>query len=209
MVGDAVVRVVVVAEGDGLARALKALLGSADGIRVVGPVQDARTLADGGAPRGPAIAVADLDSLDGRGMEIVSQIREKARIPVLVHVSDEGSDVLARALTAGACGVLPCGDDHEGTVQAIRRAAAGELVLPDRDLSALVDHLRPPADRLDVLTVRERQTLHLLAEGFSTQEVAAHLGISPATVQTHIKNVLAKLGVHSKVQAVRVALLAG
>jgi len=201
--------VIVVAEDDGLARALKAVLGSVEGMRVVGPVPDARTLADRGASHGPAVAVADLDSLGGRGMAVVSDIRENAGIPVLVNTSDDGSDVLARALTAGACGVLPCGDNHEGATRAIRRAAAGELVLPDRDLSALVDHLRPPADRLDVLTVRERQTLHLFAEGFSTAEVAERLGISPATVQTHIKNVLAKLGVHSKVQAVRVALLAG
>jgi DNA-binding NarL/FixJ family response regulator len=105
--------------------------------------------------------------------------------------------------------MLPSPEDPVSILEAVRRAAAGALVLPDSDLSAIVDRLRPPADRLDVLTQRERQTLHLLAEGLSTGDVARHLGISPATVQTHVKNVLAKLGVHSKVQAVRVALLAG
>jgi DNA-binding CsgD family transcriptional regulator len=70
-----------------------------------------------------------------------------------------------------------------------------------------VNRLRP-VNRFDVLTPRERETLHLLTEGLGTFEIAASLGISTGTVQVHVKNILAKLGLHSKVEAVRLALLA-
>jgi DNA-binding CsgD family transcriptional regulator len=75
----------------------------------------------------------------------------------------------------------------------------------------LVDRLRSVradlngATNLDSLTVRELEVLRLLSDGRSTFEIAALLGISPMTVQSHVKNVLAKLGVHSKVEAVRLA----
>ena len=94
---------------------------------------------------------------------------------------------------------------------AIRRAIAGELVLPDDHLSSLVDRLRSVraglngATNLDSLTARELEVLGLLSDGRSTAEIAALLGISPMTVQSHVKNVLGKLGVHSKVEAVRLA----
>jgi DNA-binding CsgD family transcriptional regulator len=90
-----------------------------------------------------------------------------------------------------------------------RRALAGELVLPDDDLSSLVDRITAAgaagADGLRSLTPREREILQTLAAGASTIEVAEAFGISPLTVQSHVKNILAKLGVHSKVDAVRIA----
>jgi DNA-binding CsgD family transcriptional regulator len=65
------------------------------------------------------------------------------------------------------------------------------------------------ADHLDALTAREFEVLQLLANGSTTGEIARLLQISPMTVQSHVKNVLAKLGVHSKVEAVRLAWRAG
>ena len=100
-------------------------------------------------------------------------------------------------------------------VDVFRRALAGELVLPADDLSRLVDRLtaqKGEARRsggVDRLTPREREILRTLAAGASTVEVAEAFGISPLTVQSHVKNILAKLGVHSKVEAVRIAWLHG
>ncbi|HVD68180.1 MAG TPA: response regulator transcription factor, partial [Actinomycetota bacterium] len=114
-------------------------------------------------------------------------------------------------VTAGASGLLPSWGAPGEMEDAIRRAIAGELVLPDDHLSSLVDRLRSVradlngATNLDSLTVRELEVLRLLSDGRSTFEIAALLGISPMTVQSHVKNVLAKLGVHSKVEAVRLA----
>jgi two-component system nitrate/nitrite response regulator NarL len=95
-------------------------------------------------------------------------------------------------------------------LSAFRRALAGELVLPAVHLPSLVDRLRgsrdaSAADRLDFLTSREIEILRALADGSSTIEIARSLGIRPMTVQSHVKNILAKLGVHSKVEAVTLA----
>jgi DNA-binding NarL/FixJ family response regulator len=105
--------------------------------------------------------------------------------------------------------VLPDGD-AAAVLDALRRATAGELVLPVDHLSSLVSGMRPPATGgLGRLTDREREVLHLFAEGLGTAEVAHRLGISVGTVQSHAKNVLSKLGVHSKVEAVRLVLREG
>jgi DNA-binding NarL/FixJ family response regulator len=98
---------------------------------------------------------------------------------------------------------------------AFRRALAGELVLPVAELPTLVDRLwqararRTEHAMLSTLTGREREILCALADGGTTAEIAAALGISRATVQSHVKNVLCKLGVHSKVEAVGTAWRAG
>ena len=96
----------------------------------------------------------------------------------------------------------------------LRRAAAGELILPAAHLAALVELVRVSrfereASRIEALTRREREVLALLADGHTTNEVADALSISVMTVQSHVKNVLAKLGVHSKVEAIRYAWKSG
>jgi two-component system nitrate/nitrite response regulator NarL len=92
-------------------------------------------------------------------------------------------------------------------VDALRRAADGEIVIGSDHLGELVaatDHRSGHAS-IATLTGREREVLRLTAEGASTSDVAALLQISPTTVRSHMRSVLAKLGVHSKVEAVRLA----
>jgi len=92
----------------------------------------------------------------------------------------------------------------------VRRAAAGELVMPERDLAAVVEQLRgsrPTTGELALrrLTPREAEILRSLAAGETTTQIAEALGISALTVQSHVKSILAKLGVHSKIEAVTLA----
>jgi DNA-binding NarL/FixJ family response regulator len=104
-------------------------------------------------------------------------------------------------------------DDLVGLV---RKAAAGEIVLPPGHLAEIVSSVERAASRrsaasrvLDRLTMRERGILQLLAEGHSNAQIATKLFISPLTVQSHVRNVLAKLGVHSKLEAVTFAIRLG
>jgi len=100
-------------------------------------------------------------------------------------------------------------------VSAFRRALAGELVLPVADLPTLVDRLWQARARrsehalVATLTVREREILEALADGATTAGIAGELAISSATVQSHVRNILTKLGVHSKVEAVGTAWRTG
>jgi two-component system nitrate/nitrite response regulator NarP len=202
------IRVLVVDESPGLTQGLILALPRRGPVQVLGPVPDApealAALEEGLAD----LVLVGLDRSDGRGTDVVGAILDGAkRTRILAASHRPGADVAAMALAAGACGVLPETRDRS-LIDVFRRAIAGELVLPAADLPRLVDRLF--GDERDspgpsVLTGRERQILTALADGSSNAEIAAAFGISPLTVQSHIKNILAKLGLHSKVEAVRFA----
>ena len=204
------IRVLVVDESPGLTQGLLLALPRSGPVCVLGPVQD-----DGEAVVALDLAAADLivvdiDRDDGRGLEVLAAVSDREGARVLASTQRDGSEVAAEALAAGACGLLPTDRGAAVLIDAFRRAVAGELVLPAADLPSLVKRLRElnpdqPGGALSVLTVREREILRLLADGIPTTDIAVSLGISPMTVQSHLKNILAKLGVHSKVAAVRLA----
>jgi DNA-binding NarL/FixJ family response regulator len=206
MNGD--IRVLVVDESPGLTQGLILALPRRGPVQVLGPVPDApealAALEEGLAD----LVLVGLDRSDGRGTDVVGAILDGSkRTRVLAASHRPGTDVAATALAAGACGVLPDTRDRS-LVDVFRRALAGELVLPAADLPRLVDRLlgdEHESRGLAALTTREREILTALADGSSNPEIAIALGISPLTVQSHIKNILAKLGLHSKVEAVRFA----
>ncbi len=182
-----------------------------DGVQILGPVPDALSALSALDGEEVSLVLVDLDRVDGSGIETVRAIRQGAVHPRVLGITGQpGAELAAGALAAGACGVVSCEPDGESLMTSFRRALAGELVLPAVHLSNLVDRLRggreaSAASRLDFLTGREREILRLLADGSSTGEIASALGIRPMTVQSHVKNILSKLGVHSKVEAVTLA----
>jgi DNA-binding NarL/FixJ family response regulator len=207
------IKVLVVDERPGLTQGLLLALPRRGHVRVLGPVSEVAAAREA-IDRGLAdVIVVDLDREDGLGIAIVAALRDADEgACILVATRSESPDVAAVALAAGARGVLPNDREAHPLIDAFRRARAGELVLPARDLPFLVDRLRergaPGRDEralLASLTGRETEILALLADGMSTRDVADRLDISPLTVQSHVKNVLAKLGVHTKVEAVRIA----
>lgn len=202
------IRVLVVDPGPRLARRLVDELPRRGPVAIAGRVDD-----DGPAVavllgRTADLAVVDVDRADGRGEAIVAAIAKATGIGRVLAASDRvGPDVAVDVVAAGACGLLPRATGA-GLVDVFRRALAGELILPADDLSSLVERVADPPARgsaIAHLTAREREILRTLAAGASTAEVAEAFGISPFTVQSHVKNILAKLGVHSKVEAVRLA----
>ncbi len=120
------------------------------------------------------------------------------------------------ALRSGASGFLLKDSPRADLIAAVRAAAAGDALLAPSVTRRLIDAFgrRPAAavtapDRLNALTARERDVLLLLARGHSNAEVAAALFVSEATVKTHVGNLLAKLGLRDRVQAVILAYEAG
>jgi DNA-binding NarL/FixJ family response regulator len=205
------IRVLVVDEGLGLAQSLLLAVSPRSSIKVLGPVADIGAAIELMREAAVHLAVVDMDREDGRGPELVGLIRDADRyVRVLVATRNVGAESATIALAAGACGVLPPQRDRS-LIAVFQRAAAGELVLPAADLPQLVDQVRTARvdrsepERLATLTHREREILRGLSEGISPSELAQRLEISPLTVQSHVKNILAKLGVHTKVEAVRIA----
>ena len=209
------IRVLVVDDRMGLTQDLLLALRRRPAVRIMGPVRDETEALVAIEDEPVDLVLVALDRPDERGVAIVAAIRSAVDVRVMATTGHVASTLVELALAAGACGVLPVERQPAHLLEAFRRALAGELVLPVTELPTLVDRLWQARARrtehvlLSTLTVREREILCALAEGATTAEIAGELGISPATVQTHVKNVLCKLGVHSKVEAVGTAWRAG
>jgi DNA-binding NarL/FixJ family response regulator len=137
-------------------------------------------------------------------------------VRVLILTTFEEDDYIFGALSAGASGFLLKRTRPEELIAAIHTIAAGDSLLSPSVTSRVIGQMagRPApgtaADaRLDDLTAREREVLELVARGLSNGEIAARLVIEESTVKTHVKRVLAKLGVRDRVQAVILAYESG
>ena len=128
---------------------------------------------------------------------------------VLVLTTYDLDEYVFEALRAGARGFLLKSASPEELVLAIRSVAAGDAVVAPAVTRRLIEHFTraaPPAARhpkeLERLTEREREVLELVARGRSNAEIAAELYVEPSTVKTHVGNVLMKLGLRGRVEAV-------
>ena len=203
---------VLVADGHLMfADGIRLLLGAAEGFEVVGAVpslEETLRLAHD-APPDVLLVDPDLPGAEDPVAALVVALPE-VRIVVLTGTSDP--DEAVAALAAGACGAVPKTESLERLAEIVRQAAAGEMVLPAADLPLVLERLQRAraaravsATALESLTVRETEILRALARGESTAGVAGALGISRLTVQSHVKSILAKLGVHSKLEAITIA----
>ena len=141
------------------------------------------------------------------GVEAILAIAPETRVVVLTGTGD--GDVLTRAVEAGARGVALKGDDIDRVVDTLRRVYEGEIVLKYPHLPTWP---KGPAAAMDrnaltrFLTAREREVLERLVRGESTEELARAMDVRYSTARTHIQNMLTKLGVHSKLEAVAFAV---
>jgi DNA-binding NarL/FixJ family response regulator len=207
--------VLVVDDGVGLTQDLLLAFRRRGRARILGPAADELEAITALIVERVELVVVNLDRADDRGVAVVAAIRNSSDVRVMAATRLPASPLIELSLAAGACGILPIERDHAHLSAAFVRARAGELVLPADEVPTIVERIRHArAGRADhalvhTLTVRERQILAALAEGATTTSIAIELGISPATVQSHVKNVLGKLGVHSKVEAFGAAWRAG
>jgi DNA-binding NarL/FixJ family response regulator len=163
------------------------------------------------------IVLIDLTLPDGDGLDLIPELRSvNPKASALVLTGDSTPVAMARAVEAGAAGVLHKSCPVTDVVAAIRRLHAGEPLLSVREAIELLrlvarqrDQDRAMHATLERLTPREREVLHALAAGLSDREIANALLVSPETVRSHMVNVLHKLGVDSRLKALVVALKYG
>jgi len=163
----------------------------------------------------PDILLVDLMMPGINGLEVtrqVSRLSPETRVVVLSMYSDEA--YVLEALRNGAVGYVLKGSTAKELMQALREVSIGRRYLsPPLSERALDDYVKrardTDADPYETLTTRERECLHLVAEGHSSSEIAGRMSISQRTVETHRTNVNRKLGLRTQADLIRYALRRG
>ena len=209
------ISVLIVDDHQTFAEALRSLLSREADLH---PVWIARSVPEARVLLGryqPAVVVLDLLLADGSGLQVVDHVREEsAGSRMLVLTGFTSLEPAVAALQRGVLGWLPKTVDPDRLVAAIRGVARGEAWLSPDLLGDVLPRLvaQPgiaPHDPLASLTPREREVLQCMVDGLSRGEIASRLYLSANTVRTHTQNLLAKLGVHSTLESVALALRQG
>jgi two-component system nitrate/nitrite response regulator NarL len=154
----------------------------------------------------PDLIILDLNMQGMDGLETLKRLRDEgitSRI-VMLTVSDNNEDVI-KAISQGADGYLLKDSDPDELLEQIKKAASGKMVLSDAVNAALAAAIRRPAEKpaadINSLTNREYEILSLIAKGRSNKLIARELDISDGTVKVHVKHLLKKLNLRSRVEA--------
>jgi NarL family two-component system response regulator LiaR len=195
-----------------LTDALAMVVGLDSDLRMIAaPVHTAEEAIDIAAEHLPDVVLMDIVFKGGMsGIEATRAI--KAASPstkVVIMTAHDDEHLLVEAVEAGASGFLGKDEAAEELLSAAKAAAEGEVLIDPVMLTRLLhsvalerEERRDALNLLEDLTEREKEILQLLAEGMRNDGIASKLFISPQTVQTHIRNILGKLRVHSKLEAV-------
>lgn len=210
------IRVVVVDDHTLVREGVVGLLASQPDIDVVGQagnVPDAMAVI---AAVSPDVVLMDITMPGQSGLDATREIRDRfPATQVLVVTIHDREDYLFQALRAGAAGYVLKGAEVQDLLEAVRVARRGEIyLLPSVTKRLVADYLRHAAagqDRtaVDGLTDREREILGLIAQGLTTNAIAATLFLSPHTVRSHRDHVMTKLGLHSKAALIKYAIARG
>lgn len=159
----------------------------------------------------PDVILLDQLLPDEDGIEIVPRMFElhpAARIIIISQLID--AEIAENAVRAGCAGYLTKDKPIDELIAAIRTASAGEPVMSQGVLQKVFDRIRAKPRPSDIdLSHRELEVLQLMAEGLATPAIAKKLSLSLSTVRNHVYSVIQKLGVHSKLQAVVLAIRDG
>ncbi len=191
------------ADDDPIARAgIRSLLSQAEDIQVIGEAQDGFEAQRLVAELRPRILLLDLKMPGPRPAELEKWVRENyPYTDTLVLTSHDRNAYLTSMMDSGAAGYLSKGESADQLISAIRRAAQGEIIFDDSQISRADDWRKEVGEKLNRLTPKEKRVLELLAQGLDSKSIADSLDISVKTVSYHITNLLSKLNVSSRQEA--------
>jgi DNA-binding NarL/FixJ family response regulator len=202
---------VLIADDDDLMRAgLVELLTADPEIEITGQASTGREAVEQARRLAPDVVLMDIRMPDLDGIAATRELSQVAPgVRVLILTTFEQDDYIFGALRAGASGFLLKRTRPEELIAAVHTVATGDSLLSPSVTRRVIDRMaQQPTpelaghDKLDELTPREREVLELIARGLSNREIAEVLTLEESTVRTHVKRILAKLGLRDRVQAV-------
>jgi DNA-binding NarL/FixJ family response regulator len=204
---------VLVADDQQLVReGLRVLLDLTPGIRVVGEASNGAEAVERARQMRPDVVLMDVRMPKLDGVAATRRVREMCPdVQVIILTTFDDDEYVFDGLRAGAVGYLLKDVPSEQLAEAIRAAARGEAFIQPSVTRKVVaeftrlaerEHVRREQPLVEPLSARELEVLALLAEGLSNQEIANRLTIAPGTVKNHVSNVLSKLSVRDRTQAI-------
>ncbi len=205
-------RLLIVDDHKMVRQGLRALLGDCSDFVVVGEAEDGAEALTRARQLRPDVILMDLRMPGVDGLQATANIRRElpeVKIVVLTVHGDD-SELVFRALKAGAVGYVPKIGDIEEVMRAIRAVVQGQAFVAPPSLTSLVKLIvktseTPPTNgkeqASEQLSAREREILELVAQGHSNREIAERLYVSESTVRSHLHNILSKLQLQNRVQA--------
>ncbi|HUS60590.1 MAG TPA: response regulator transcription factor [Acidimicrobiales bacterium] len=208
---DDVIRVLIADDQPLFRRGLYVVLGTEDRIEVVGEAENGEEAVAKVRELAPDVVLMDVRMPRMNGIEAARAIQDESPTTkiLMLTVSDEDAD-LFEAVKAGAVGYLLKEVSVEEVADAVRAVVAGQTLITPSMASKLLEEFKGMAKRVDertqyaspTLTNRELEVLKLVAKGMSNREIADQLYISENTVKNHVRNILEKLHLHSRMEAV-------
>lgn len=211
------IRIVIADDHRAFAEALAATMRMEDDLSIVAIVHDGESAIEVAIDKEPDVVLMDLQMPGLDGIAATRRIKEShPDTHVVILSATEAEHERARALDAGAEGYLSKERSVKDVTSSVRAVSQGKTLVSPEETRRIMSHLRKrrardlaERERVDRLTPRETQILQGLADGLPTESLAKKLGISRNTLRTHVQNILFKLKVHSKVEALALAIRHG
>ncbi len=197
---------------------IKSLLNGATDITVLAEAENGAQAAELAEQHKPTVMLLDISMPHLNGLEAIKAIKSRSPETKVVMLSmHEEPEYIIKSLKNGASGYLLKTVARDELLKAIRTIAEGEVyyqsdvaqtVMQSFSSESLKD-ASPKAENMPILTEREKEVLHCVAEGLSTKQIAKKLFISPRTVEVHRSNIIKKLGAQNAAELVRLAIQYG
>ena len=193
---------------------LKKVLDAKPDLEVVAEAEDGAEAVEKALNEDVDLAILDVSMPRMTGIQAVVELhRRKPELKTLMLSMHDSEQFLFQSLKAGASGYVLKSDADHDIVEAVRRTMRGQSFLYPSAVSSLVKDVvergRPDDEHFEVLTPRELQVLKLIAEAYTSKEIAKELVISVKTVERHRQNILDKLGMSDRVELTRYAIRRG
>jgi DNA-binding NarL/FixJ family response regulator len=209
----AVTRILVADDHSIVRSGLKRVLDAQPDLQVVAEAGDGAEAVKKAMSEDIHIAILDVSMPKATGIQAAAELRKhKPAVKTLMLSMYDSEQFLFESLKAGASGYVLKSDADHDIVEAVRRTMRGQSFLYPSAISTLVkDYVQRarPGEESDILTPRELQVLKLIAEAFTSKEIAQQLFISIKTVERHRQNILDKLGMNDRVELTRYAIRRG